>query len=113
MKMIYNNVIPFRGFKCVNLFGVLFVRRDCTMCEADYTHEAIHTAQMKEMLFVFFYLAYVAEWLYHLCRCGNAKVAYFHISFECEAYKKQNDTGYLERRRHYAQYKKRRNRLWH
>ena len=28
MKVIYNKVIPINGYKCVNLFGVLFVRED-------------------------------------------------------------------------------------
>ena len=28
MKIIYNNTIPFKGFKAMNLFGVLFVRND-------------------------------------------------------------------------------------
>ena len=44
MKAIYNKVIPFKGYKCVNLFGVLFVREGCTMRAEDYNHEAIHTA---------------------------------------------------------------------
>lgn len=25
MKIIYNNIIPFKGFLAINLFGVLFV----------------------------------------------------------------------------------------
>ena len=50
MKVIYNKVIPFKGFKCVNLFGVLFVREGCTMRTEDYNHEAIHTAQMSAVL---------------------------------------------------------------
>ena len=49
MKVIYNNIIPFPGFKAINLFGVLFVRKGCTMSGSDINHEMIHTAQMKEM----------------------------------------------------------------
>ncbi len=105
MKVIYNNLIPFDGFKCINLFGVLFVRNGCTMRSEDYNHEAIHTAQMREMLYIFFYLAYVAEWFYHLCRLRNGKEAYRRISFEREAYENQNNAGYLKVRRHYEQYK--------
>lgn len=48
MKVIYNKIIPFKGYKCINLFGVLFVRKGCTMRESDYNHEAIHTKQMKD-----------------------------------------------------------------
>ena len=56
MKIIYNNLIPFNGYKAINLFGVLFVRKGCTMSEIDINHEAIHTTQMKEMLYIFFYV---------------------------------------------------------
>lgn len=106
MKVIYNRLIPFKGYKCVNLFGVLFVREGCTMRAEDYNHEAIHTAQMKELLYVPFYLLYVLEWLWHLARLREAKTAYRAISFELEAYAHQSDTGYLRTRKPFNQYKK-------
>ena len=30
MKIIYNDIIPFKGFKAVNLLGVLFVLKSAT-----------------------------------------------------------------------------------
>lgn len=78
MKVVYNDWIPFRGFKCINLFGILFVRRGCYMSERDFNHEAIHTAQMKEMLYVGFYLWYLVEWLIRLFGKGDA---YRNLSF--------------------------------
>ena len=99
MKVIYNNIIPFKGFKCINLFGVLFVRKGCRMSEVDFNHERIHTAQMKEMLYVFFYLWYFVEWLIRLLGKGNA---YRNISFEKEAYSNEMNLNYLEVRRMYA-----------
>lgn len=84
MKVIYNKIIPLKGYKCINLFGVLFVRKGCTMRESDYNHEAIHTKQMKELLYVPFYILYLLEWFYRLTQKGNA---YRNISFEKEAYK--------------------------
>lgn len=27
MKVIYNNIIPFKGYKAINLFGLVFVRK--------------------------------------------------------------------------------------
>lgn len=53
MMVIYNNILPVKGFKCINLFGVLFVRKGLKMTDVDFNHEAIHTKQMKEMLYVF------------------------------------------------------------
>jgi hypothetical protein len=105
MRVVYNRVIPFRGFKCVNLFGVLFVREGCTMAAEDYNHEAIHTAQMKELLYVPFYVLYVLEWVWYLVRLRNANAAYLAISFEREAYDHENDMEYLKTRKMFNQYK--------
>ena len=105
MRVIYNKVIPFKGFKCVNLFGVLFVREGCAMRAEDYNHEGIHTAQMKELLYVPFYLLYVLEWLWHLARLRDMKAAYRATSFEREAYAHQSDADYLNRRKKFNQYK--------
>lgn len=89
MKVIYNKIIPFKGYKCINLFGVLFVRKGCTMRESDYNHEAIHTKQMKDLLYVPFYILYLLEW-------------YRNISFEKEAYDNENDMDYIDKREHFS-----------
>lgn len=86
MKLIYNRLIPFSGYKCINLFGVLFVREGCIMSNTDYNHEAIHTAQMKELLYIGFYILYLIEWVWYLVRLRDASAAYYAISFEREAY---------------------------
>lgn len=108
MKVIVNRYVPFRGFKCVNLFGVLFVRDGCLMSAVDYNHEAIHTAQMKELLYVPFYLLYIAEWLCRLIRFRDGRKAYRAISHEAEAYENQADMNYLNKRKPYNQIK----RIW-
>ncbi len=92
MKVIESSIIPFSGFKCVNLFGVLFVRKGRTMSQRDINHERIHTAQMRELWYVPFYMLYLLEWLYRLVKKDNA---YRSISFEREAYGNQNDMYYL------------------
>lgn len=100
MKIIRNNIIPIKGFAAVNLFGVLFVRKNAKLTERTLNHESIHTAQMKEMLYVFFYLWYFVEWLIRLfTNTGNA---YRSISFEREAYANERKDEYLRGRRHYA-----------
>ena len=102
MKIIRNNIIPFKGYKAVNIFGVLFVRNDAVLGSVDINHEEIHTAQMKEMLYVFFYLWYAVEWLVRLVQCRDAHAAYRNVSFEREAYTNQSNLGYLQGRGHYA-----------
>ena len=46
MKIIYNNIIPFKGYLAINLFGFLFVRKDVNrqLNAFDINHEKIHTA---------------------------------------------------------------------
>ena len=102
MKVIYNKWIPFKGFKCINLFGLLFVRKGCFMSEKDFNHEAIHTAHMKEMLYVFFYIWYFAEWIIRLFGKGNA---YRNLGFEKEAYSNDDNLTYLDTRPRFAWWK--------
>lgn len=102
MKIIYNNIIPFPGYKAINLFGILFVRKGYNMSDEDINHEAIHTAQMKEMLYIFFYVWYIVEWVIRLFKKGNA---YRNISFEQEAYNNEDNLEYLNNRKHYEWFK--------
>lgn len=98
MKVIYNNWIPFKGFKAINLFGILFAREGCKLSEEELNHEKIHTKQMQEMLYLPFYVWYVIEWIIRLFMKGNA---YRSIMFEREAYTYQGDLRYLEKRKHF------------
>lgn len=99
MKIIYNSIIPFNGFKAINIFGFLFVRNGCTISEDDLNHESIHTTQMKEMLYVFFYIWYLFEWVIRLFKKGNA---YKNISFEREAYLHEKNHNYLNTRKSFS-----------
>lgn len=101
MKIIKNRLIPPRGFTYVNLFEVLFTRRDRPINGVTLNHELIHTEQMKEMLYVFFYLLYVIEWLVRLIILRDSHKAYRAISFEQEAYANQENLTYLEGRKRY------------
>lgn len=104
MKVIYNNLIPFKGFAAINLLGFVFARKEYgALSEKTLNHEAIHTAQMREMLYLPFYLWYVVEWLVKLVRYG--KQAYQNISFEREAYGHDRDPDYLSSRQRYEWFK--------
>ena len=97
---MYNNWIPFSGFKAINLFGVLFVRNGKILSEKDINHERIHTAQMKEMLYIGFYVWYLVEWTIKLFVYGCD--AYRNISFEREAYDNDDYLDYLNARESFA-----------
>lgn len=103
MITIKNRLIPFKGYKAVNLFGILFVRSECFPLDAvDERHEEIHTKQMREMLYVGFYLWYLAEWLVRLLICRDFKKAYRNISFEQEARYGEGCRYYLDVRRRWS-----------
>lgn len=101
MKILYNRLIPVgKRYYAINLFGVLFAKGPCN--RTIITHEKIHTAQMKELGYLFFYLAYVVEWLIRVIQYRGLHKGYLNISFEKEAYCNQSDSGYPGRRRHYS-----------
>lgn len=111
MKIIYNKYIPFGRYKAINLLGIVFVRRKrghLTRCEVN--HEAIHSAQMIELLIVFFYLIYLIEWFIRLLQYRDLYRSYRNISFEREAYANQDNLSYLKSRKlwvgfHYLRFK--------
>ena len=99
MKIIYNKYLPTKGFKAINLFGVIFVRSDAgVLTRIDANHESIHTVQARELLFIFFYIWYLTEWLVRLAQYRNTLTAYFNISFEREAYANEKNLDYIKNR---------------
>ena len=106
MKVKYSKIIPFKGFYAVNLFGTYFIREEYKGHKVPKTtlnHEAIHTAQMKEMGYIFFYMWYFIEWLIRVII--NGRYAYYCISFEREAYENEKNYKYLNKRKPYSWFK--------
>lgn len=101
MRIIYNKWLPVgKRYYAINLFGVLFAKGpvDAVMLN----HEGIHTAQMRELGYIFFYILYVLEWLVRLVIYRDSFKAYRNISFEREAYAHERDLGYLKVRSRFA-----------
>ncbi|MDE6787336.1 MAG: hypothetical protein K2J46_09915 [Muribaculaceae bacterium] len=87
---------------CMNLFGT-FWARDTSWIDRDViNHERIHTAQMRELLFIPFYIVYVLEWLFRIIQYRDIHKAYLNISFEREAYTHGHDHTYLKNRKPYS-----------
>ena len=102
-KIIYNRLIPFKGFRAMALVWWIFVRSEVKdFNDTDFRHESIHIRQQKEMFVILFFLWYGIEWIVRLIQYRNSKTAYKKISFEREAYSYQNDLSYLDNRKHYA-----------
>ena len=95
-KIIETRLVP-RRFS-VNVFGTIWTRKASVVDSRLINHELIHTAQMREMLYLPFYLWYVVEWLVRLLQYGNWYKAYENISFEREAYANDSNPAYLRYR---------------
>ena len=89
MRIVYNKFIPFKGFSAINLFGILFARNGVQISKKIINHELIHTAQMKELYYVLFYIIYI----YYYVMYG-----YKDNPFEREAYLNQSNDNYLNER---------------
>ncbi|MDR2384366.1 MAG: hypothetical protein LBD80_01700 [Tannerella sp.] len=95
MRVIYNNIIPFRGFSAMMLCGVIFARKSAKpLSKPTINHEEIHAAQARECGgYILFYLRYIAQWL---------RYGYRNCPFEREAYDNQYNLDYLTSRRAFA-----------
>lgn len=102
MKIIKNKWFPFGNYKAINLFGVVFTKENLT--DVEINHEQIHTVQMKEMLYIFFYIWYLIEYIIILFNnpYKDQNKQYHEISFEEEAHNYQNNLAYLRQRKHFA-----------
>lgn len=108
MKVIYNKILPFgKKFAAINLFGIIFVKKGVNITPQLLNHEKIHSYQIRELLFIPFYIIYLFEWLYLLFKYKfNILNAYRNISFEREAYQNGDNLKYLNSRKAYSQWRK-------
>ena len=117
MKIIYNNILPPRGYKAITLLNMIFVRKGVEIDTVTLNHETIHWEQEKELLIVGFYILYVLFFLIRLVqyaitgyrlelygfrKLGLWKTAYRKIPFEREAYCWQSHLDYIKSRQHYC-----------
>ena len=107
MKIVKSKIIPLPGFAACNLFGVLFVRpKTYDRIKKGYNktlinHEEIHTAQMKELLYLPFYILYLIFWIIRVVT-PPFETSYRDISFEQEAYDNERNLDYMNARKHYS-----------
>jgi len=109
MKIIYNKFIPFKGFKAITLFNIIFVRKEYenTPMKRTYNHESIHQAQAYDFGIGFFgyflfYILYLIEWLLKIpCVLFKYK-PYYSISFEIEALDNDTNYNYLATRKRFC-----------
>lgn len=62
-------------------------------------HERIHHRQAVELLVIGFYILYLVEFFVRWVQQRSRSAAYYHISFEREAYRNEHNLGYLATRK--------------
>lgn len=106
VTIIVNKIIPFGSYSTINIFGILFTKnKKGILTNRTVNHELIHTAQMKELGYIGFYLWYGIEYLFIRLFHKKQGDAYHDVSFEEEAYANYKDMTYLQNRKHYAWFK--------
>lgn len=125
--VIYNNLIPFKGYTAITIWPLIFARKSAKWLK-DYeeNHESIHLRQQLEVLiasaviiaalilifgwswwwmltsFGVYYTWYGLEWLIRLAVYRDTHMAYRNIAVEQEAYLNERDMTYLKQRKPFA-----------
>ncbi len=126
MIRLKNPFLPMSGYTAMTVWPFVFVRTDLAHRYTETTdrHERIHARQQQEMLVAgsviaavlalcglgwwsllacpLFFWWYAAEWLLRAMWSTSNAWAYRNLAFEREAYARQHDPGYLDRRRPFA-----------
>lgn len=95
--MILISGIKLRKIEGIAIWPFVFVRTK-KPSKSLLNHERIHLRQQLEMLIIPFYVWYIFEWFFKLLKYRNRQKAYFHISFEKEAYENEKDDEFLKKR---------------
>ena len=127
MIVIKNKLIPFGRYTTINLFGILFTKKDID--EEVRNHEKIHTAQIIEMTVVSaillsiivsianisywwilasvftYYVWYCVEYMFISIMHDKQICSYRDISFEEEAHLNDYNLDYLSVRKPFAWFK--------
>lgn len=93
-------VIPFIFPSSFNALAIwpFIILRESELRQDDILlyHERIHLRQQVELLWIFFFLIYFAEFLAKIVIYRKLKLAYRNISFEREAYNYERASNYLK-----------------
>ena len=126
-KVIYNNLIPFKGYTAITIWPLIFARKSAKWLK-DYeeNHEKIHLRQQLEVLIAsavilaalilifgwswwwmllslgVYYAGYGIDYAIRYVAYGSPHEAYRNIATEQEAYLNQYDMTYLKQRKPFA-----------
>lgn len=101
--IVVNKFLVPKYFEGITIYPVIILRNKRLLQDRVFVnHEKIHLKQQLELLLVFFYGWYLAEFLFYYVKFRNKHQAYRAIRFEREAYRFESDLEYLNRRSRFA-----------
>jgi hypothetical protein len=99
--------LPDKNYRATTIWPFIILRdKELKENAVLMNHERIHLAQQRELLIVFFYLIYFAEYVKNRIKGEKHLDAYFYISSEREAYFHGSNLNYLKTRKLWANFRK-------
>ena len=122
-RIIYNDIIPFKGFQAITIWPFVFARNAAKYLKDHVVnHEGIHLRQQLEVLAVSaavmallcltclswwwmceapftYFIWYCLEYVVRLCAYGDGHKAYRNVAFEQEAFLNERNFSYLSEER--------------
>ena len=99
MILIVNKRLLSGRFKGISLWPFVILESDSLKQDSFFlNHEKIHLRQQLELLVILFYVWYALEFFIRYLDCRDGMMAYRNISFEREAYRRENELNYLKNR---------------
>lgn len=110
IKIIYNNIIPVKGYCAITICYWIFARKKyeaAGLSDTTLNHESCHMAQQDDFIIpvlrnIIFYLWYLLEWIIKLPSALFGYDPYMSVSFEQEAYNNEKDLEYLNHRKKFS-----------
>ncbi len=95
--MIVYVALFFTNYSALSIWPFIFIKdKSDRYNKVLINHERIHLRQQIEMLWIFFFIWYILEFLIRYLQYQNWHKAYRMISFEKEAYENETDFNYLK-----------------
>ncbi len=89
-----------KSFHAITIWPFIILKdKNLQYDEVVINHEKIHLKQQLELLWIIYFIWYLAEFSINLLRYGDFMRSYYQISFEKEAYANEHDPDYLKKRR--------------
>ena len=125
--IVYNNLIPFKGYVAITIWPLIFARKSSKpLKDVEENHEKIHLRQQLEVLIAsavilaalilifgwswwwmltslfVYYAGYGIDYAIRYVAYGSPHEAYRNIAVEQEAYLNERDMTYLKQRKPFA-----------